>query len=143
MNLSHSQTYESRIGFLSGRWVPHGEMRLGVDDVGFRQGVTAVERLRTYQGRIFAIEAHLRRWQWSTSKLGIGPLPSMEAYEAYLRELLATQSSRSWSGKVISASRCLPRQAWVVDRLQRSDCISIDSITKRSTCTVNGARPSS
>lgn len=80
--------YESRIGFLSGHWVPHTEMRISVDDSGFRQAVTAVERLRTYQGRIFALEAHLRRWEWSTSKLGIAPLPSVEAIAAYLAELL-------------------------------------------------------
>lgn len=82
------QPYETRLGFLAGRWVPHTQMHLHVDDIGFRQGVTAVERLRTYQGRIFAEEAHLRRWQWSTAKLGIAPLPSMEATEAYLEELL-------------------------------------------------------
>lgn len=81
-------SYEDRIGFFAGQWVPHAEIRVGVDDIGFRQGVTAVERLRTYQGRIFALEAHLRRWQWSTSKLGIEPLPSMQATEAYLQELL-------------------------------------------------------
>ena len=41
------QPYEDRIGFLGGHWVPHTEMRVGVEDIGFRQGVTAVERLRT------------------------------------------------------------------------------------------------
>ncbi len=79
---------ESRIGLLNGRWVPHSEMTLSIDDVGFRQGVTAVERLRTYGGRIFALDAHLRRWEWSTSKLGIDPLPSIQATESLLSELL-------------------------------------------------------
>lgn len=79
---------ESRIGFLNGLWVPHSEMNLSIDDVGFRQGVTAVERLRTYGGRIFAMEAHLRRWEWSTSKLGINPLPSSQSTESLLGELL-------------------------------------------------------
>ena len=79
---------ESRVGFLNGQWLSHSEMSLSIDDVGFRQGVTAVERLRTYGGRIFAIDAHLRRWEWSTSKLRINPLPSMQATESLLGELL-------------------------------------------------------
>lgn len=80
--------YQNRIGFLRGQWVPHSQMHLGVDDIGFRQGVTSVERLRTYQGRIFALEAHLRRWQWSNDKLGIEPLPSAKETTEKLNELL-------------------------------------------------------
>lgn len=82
------QSLETRVGFLSGHWVPHADMRLSVDDLGFRQGVTAVERLRTYGGRLFAIDAHLARWQWSTSSLGIRPLPSLEETKDHLEELL-------------------------------------------------------
>jgi len=80
--------YQNRIGFLRGQWVPHSQMHLGVDDLGFRQGVTSVERLRTYQGRIFALEAHLRRWHWSNEKLGIKPLPSAMETTEKLQELL-------------------------------------------------------
>lgn len=80
--------HESPIGFLSGHWLPHDHLRLSVDDVGFRQGVTVVERLRTYQGRIFAVEAHLCRWKWSALRLGIAALPSAETIEGLLLELL-------------------------------------------------------
>ena len=40
-------------GFLGGEWVPQHQMVISVDDGGFRQGVTAVERLRTYGHAIF------------------------------------------------------------------------------------------
>lgn len=63
-------------------------MRLGVDDLGFRQGVTAVERLRTYSGRVFALDAHLDRWQRSVGALGIQGLPSPVTITTLLSELL-------------------------------------------------------
>ncbi|MGB7325695.1 MAG: aminotransferase class IV [Rubripirellula sp.] len=66
-----------RIGYLSGCWVHHDQMRISVDDTGFRQGVTVVERLRTYGGDLFEVDAHLKRWQDSLDylglKLGIAP----------------------------------------------------------------------
>jgi branched-subunit amino acid aminotransferase/4-amino-4-deoxychorismate lyase len=63
-------------------------MRLSVDDLGIRQGVTAVERLRTYRGRIFAIEPHLRRWQMTTEELGITKLPSPQSLTDLMGRLL-------------------------------------------------------
>ena len=78
----------SRIGYLNGQWLPHSEMSVGIDDAGFRQAITAVERLRTYNGRIFSLEAHLRRWQWSTTKLGIHDLPDAGELESLLQDLL-------------------------------------------------------
>lgn len=79
---------QKRTGYLSGQWMPQNEMSIGIDDTGFRQSITAVERLRTYRGRIFSLEAHLRRWEWSTSKLGIIGLPNCEEITAILHELL-------------------------------------------------------
>jgi len=79
-----------RIGYLNGQWMPHQEMRIGIDDSGFRQAITAVERLRTYGGRIFSLEAHLRRWEWTTEKLGIRGLPDGDEITSLLSQLLAT-----------------------------------------------------
>ena len=63
-------------------------MQIGVDDIGFRQGVVAVERLRTYGGAAFLIERHLDRWCHSTIELGIDSLPSTERLRDLLEELL-------------------------------------------------------
>ena len=76
------------IGFLAGNWVPHGQLTVSVDDTGFRQGVTAVERLRTYHQSIFAADAHLSRWQHSTAELEITGLPSKTTIKNLLQELL-------------------------------------------------------
>ena len=79
---------QERIGYLHGQWLPHHEMRISVDDGGFRQAITAVERLRTYQGRIFSLEAHLRRWDWTTQKLAITGLPDSTQIIELLNDLL-------------------------------------------------------
>ncbi len=64
------------IGFLNDRWIDTGEMSISIFDLGFRQAVTAVERLRTYNGKVFQVDAHLDRWCESTSQLAIHALPS-------------------------------------------------------------------
>jgi len=88
-----SPVFENRISLLAGRWVPHHGMRLSVDDAGFQQGVTVVERLRTYSGRVFAIDGHLDRWQHSVSELEITGLPSPATIHSHVEELLSRNAS--------------------------------------------------
>ena len=64
-------------------------MVISVDDAGFRQGVTAVERLRTYGRAIFELKPHLNRWQHSTSQMGIEGLPALAEIDILLQELLS------------------------------------------------------
>ena len=82
-------TDSTTIGFLGGEWMPRNQMAISVDDGGFRQGVTAVERLRTYGHVIFQLKAHLNRWQHSTSQMGIGGLPDLADIDTLLQELLS------------------------------------------------------
>ena len=89
------------IGFLGGEWVPQNQMVISVDDGGFRQGVTAVERLRTYGQAIFELEPHLDRWQHSTSQMGIDGLPRLADIDALLWELLSrNQQTLDLQGEV-------------------------------------------
>jgi branched-chain amino acid aminotransferase len=81
--------FQDRIGFLTGNWLPHHDMRLPLEDSGFRQGVTVVERLRTYSQQIFALDAHLIRWQHSVSELSITGLPSNASIAQLMLELLS------------------------------------------------------
>lgn len=87
------ESEKTRIGYLHGQWRPHHEMHISVDDGGFRQAITAVERLRTYRGRIFSLEAHLRRWEWTTEKLAITGLPDSTEIQNLLTELLEKNQS--------------------------------------------------
>lgn len=59
------------IGYFNGAWRPAAEITIGLDDLGFIQGVTAVERLRTYQGCLFETDAHLVRFERTLLAIGI------------------------------------------------------------------------
>ncbi len=77
-----------QVGLLAGRWAAHDQLRVPVDDIGFRQGATAVERLRTYNGNVFQLAAHLDRWQHTIDELGIDGLPLPRATEVLVAELI-------------------------------------------------------
>lgn len=75
-------------GLLCGRWTPHTELCLPINDLGFRQGATAVERLRTYRGNVFQLDAHLNRWANTVDVIGIEGLPLPAAIKVLVRELI-------------------------------------------------------
>lgn len=81
------------VGYLNGRWMLNDKMSLSVNDGGFRQGVTVVERLRTYNGKLFATDAHLQRWEHSASELQLDGLPSVADIQSLLNELLDRNST--------------------------------------------------
>lgn len=74
-------------------WLPYRKLRLPIDDLGFRQGVTAVERLRTYAGRPFEINAHLERFQRTLHLIRIDHAPSSTRLRELLHELLQRNHS--------------------------------------------------
>ena len=76
------------VALFGGRWVPHRDLSIPIDDLGFRQAVTVVERLRTYGGRVFRLSSHLDRWQHSTAQLSIAGLPLRNAIEVLIGELI-------------------------------------------------------
>jgi branched-subunit amino acid aminotransferase/4-amino-4-deoxychorismate lyase len=57
--------------YLNGRWVPDTELAIGVDDLGFLLGATVTERLRTFRGQIFRLDAHLHRLKHSLEIVGL------------------------------------------------------------------------
>ena len=91
---SPTDSTQDSVGYFCGDWIPLHQMRLGIDDVGFRQGVTAVERLRTYLGSVFALDRHLERWNTTTSTLGIAGLPGSDELSRLIPELV--QRNEAW-----------------------------------------------
>lgn len=69
----------------NGRLIPATELSLSVADIGFVQGVTVTEMLRTFRGELFEVEAHLSRLSHSLTACGIR-LPETDDD---LRQLLA------------------------------------------------------
>jgi len=52
-------------------WVPLEQLGVGIDDIGLRQSVVAVERLRTYQGHVVELQPHLIRYRRTLDFLNI------------------------------------------------------------------------
>jgi branched-chain amino acid aminotransferase len=75
------------IGFFSGQWIDQHHIALPIDDLGWVQGVTAVERLRTYGGKWWMLDRHLQRLDQTITGLGLPPL-DYSTYSDRLDEFL-------------------------------------------------------
>lgn len=64
------------IAYLNGRFLPAAEAQVALDDVGFVHGATVVERLRTFQGRLFRLPEHLARLRRSLEIVGVENVPT-------------------------------------------------------------------
>lgn len=75
------------VAYLAPRWVGPDQLRIPIDDVGFLQAATAVERLRTYRQRPLEVAAHLRRFCRSAAALSIA-LPDDTTLASLIDQLL-------------------------------------------------------
>lgn len=58
------------VAYWNGRWVCESEIAIPLDDLGFSMGITVVERLRTFGGKLFQVEKHLQRMRRSLEIVG-------------------------------------------------------------------------
>lgn len=86
-------SFDDHICYRSGNWIRYCDLKISVDDIGFRQGVVAVERLRTYSGQPHQVDAHLNRWQHTAKVLRIDGLPSTNRIEQVIVDLLKKNES--------------------------------------------------
>lgn len=91
------QSSQPPIAYLNGHWVGTESLAVGFDDLGFRQAVTAVERMRTYNAKIFCLERHLRRWSVTQNELRIENLPDQSEVAQLLAELI--RRNGEWVGE--------------------------------------------
>ena len=66
------------LAYLNGQFVPFSQLAIGVTDVGFVQGVTIAEQLRTFGGKLFRLDKHLQRLARSLEIVGVDPGLSLE-----------------------------------------------------------------
>jgi branched-subunit amino acid aminotransferase/4-amino-4-deoxychorismate lyase len=64
--------------YSNGDWIRGSELRVAVDDIGFLLGATVTERLRTFRGRVFRLDEHLRRLRRSLEIVGLDADPIVE-----------------------------------------------------------------
>ncbi len=74
-------------------WLPYSQLRLPVDDLGFRQGVTAVERMRTYAGEVFRRKDHLLRFENTMRHARISGMPESATLDSLIDESLRRNSA--------------------------------------------------
>jgi branched-chain amino acid aminotransferase len=80
------------IASVNGTVTPAHEARVSVLDNGFTFGDSVYETLRTYGGRPFALDRHLRRLRHSAERLGITAPPDVKL-AAWLDTLLAAAAN--------------------------------------------------
>ena len=76
------------LAYFKGQWVPAADLQIPFTDLGFLQGVTVVERLRTFLHQPFRLEAHLQRLRRSLEIVGWDVDPIMDQLEAAMGQLL-------------------------------------------------------
>jgi len=59
--------------YLNGEFLPASRVVVPVTDLGFMQGVTAAEQLRTFGGKLFRLDKHLDRLSRSLEIIGVDP----------------------------------------------------------------------
>ena len=58
------------VAYLNSEIIPRSDLTVDVKDLGFMLGTTVSERLRTFGGTLFELDAHLQRLQQSLDITG-------------------------------------------------------------------------
>src|SRR5829696_2199342 len=80
------------LAYLNGEYVPASRAVIPVTDLGFMQGVTVAEQLRTFGGKLFRLEKHLDRLWRSLAIVGVDPGLNREDFTRIAVDLVA----RNW-----------------------------------------------
>jgi branched-subunit amino acid aminotransferase/4-amino-4-deoxychorismate lyase len=79
------------VGYLNGRFVPAAEIALPLSDAGVVWGAVVTDRLRTFGGRLFRLDDHLRRFRQSC-ELARVPQPRPDADLAATSERVVAEN---------------------------------------------------
>jgi len=89
---------DRELALLDGRIAPADETVIGVTDDGFIRGDGVFEVIRVYDGRPFALNAHLDRMEGSAANLRLGWDVPRAAIESGARELLEARGGGAFDG---------------------------------------------
>ena len=76
------------LAYLNGKFVPASQAVIPVTDLGFMQGVTAAEQLRTFGGKLFRLDKHLDRLTRSLEIIGVDPGMSRQEFVSTAEQLV-------------------------------------------------------
>ena len=77
------------IAYLNGQFLPASQAVIAVTDLGFVQGVTVAEQLRTFGGKLFRLDKHLDRLARSLEIIGVDPKLSRDEFVRIAEQLVA------------------------------------------------------
>lgn len=75
--------------YLNGEFLTVSRAVIAVTDLGFMQGVTAAEQLRTFNGKLFRLDKHLDRLARSLEIIGVDPGLSRDEFAEIAEDLVA------------------------------------------------------
>jgi branched-chain amino acid aminotransferase len=76
------------LAYLNGSYIPFEQLSVPILDVGFVQGVTVVEQLRTFGGKLFRWDEHLARLRRSLAIIGLDPGLGDESFGEIAQRLI-------------------------------------------------------
>lgn len=76
------------LAYWNGTWVPSTDISIPLDDLGFLMGVTVIERLRTFGGKLFRAEQHLERLRRSLKIMSWDAVALCREVETALAEFM-------------------------------------------------------
>jgi branched-chain amino acid aminotransferase len=79
---------ETLVAYSNGAWVSASELAVDVEDLGFLLGATVTERLRTFRGKVFCLEQHLRRMRNSLEIVGLDAASIIDEVAVAIAELV-------------------------------------------------------
>ncbi len=82
----------------NGQLVPHRSLSVSLQDLGIRQSVIAVERLRTYGHQVAQLEAHIVRWRRTLDELYLPIAVDSESLRWRIESLM--DANRAWLSEV-------------------------------------------
>src|SRR5262245_13986281 len=88
------------LAYQNGQFVPAAQLSIPVHDAGFVWGATATDRVRTFNGRLFRLEEHLRRFRKSCVSARI-PLVESDLQLTAVSERLVDANRGDWELSVV------------------------------------------
>lgn len=64
------------VGFIGGEYMPRGDMKMSVHDLGFMMSDMTYDAAHVWKGKFFRLDDHLDRWERSVAKRGYKQIPS-------------------------------------------------------------------
>ncbi len=95
------------IAYLNGDFIPASELVVSTEDLGFSQGVSVSERLRTFRGRLFRLDEHLDRLANSLRIVDLQPGLSIARIGELANELVSRNDHLLLDGDDLGVSLCM------------------------------------